>query len=75
MNEGRRRQWNLHSHEDMNERVERAAEIGLPPRSILDNQEPDGEEGCGVVVHVQEADLQGTEESHGLSGHECINNM
>ena len=45
------------SHEDMDERVEGAAEVRLPSRGILNNQEPHREECRGVVVDVQEADL------------------
>ena len=47
-----------HLHEDMDERIESAAEICLAPRCILDNKEPHRKECCCMMVHVKEADLQ-----------------
>eukprot|EP00238_Polyblepharides_amylifera_P005623 CAMPEP_0196587956 /NCGR_PEP_ID=MMETSP1081-20130531/59164_1 /TAXON_ID=36882 /ORGANISM="Pyramimonas amylifera, Strain CCMP720" /LENGTH=60 /DNA_ID=CAMNT_0041910305 /DNA_START=379 /DNA_END=557 /DNA_ORIENTATION=+ len=41
----------------MHEGVEGAAEVGLPARAVPHIPPPDGEEGGGVVVHVQERNL------------------
>lgn len=45
-------------HHHMHERVERAAVVRLSARAIVDIERPDGEEGRGVVVDVQEGDLR-----------------
>ena len=42
----------------MDEGVECAAEVCLAPWSILNDKEPNREEGSGMVVDVEEADLQ-----------------
>jgi hypothetical protein len=45
------------AHQHMDERVEHTAEPSLSSRPELHDGPPDGEECCGVVVHVKEAYL------------------